>query len=311
MQPNMTLAMLCLNLASRMYDGHKLSSGFHIHKEMGGTIDYQPNFAAIERGDTLYIVIRGSTEISDFETILDFNAVEYRGGKLHAGCLRAARWILQECQDLLSEWKGKIIFTGHSMGGSIAGIAATLMRLDDGNERVSAIAFASFPCMSVDIAELTKSFVTTFVVNRDIIPSLNPMNIKTVFEAIVAHDPTGTGAKIMDGIIQQFAEAMITGDANKRADPDSEVMKKVREESNKISARIMVNVKRTEGIGKMVNPGTAYHAIITEGKPHVIIFDENVKLESILEIFGGLPDHMIGTYKRVLGLSMRAKYPSK
>jgi hypothetical protein len=57
------------------------------------------------------------------------------------------------------------------------------------------------------------------------------------------------------------------------------------------------------------NPGAAYHVILTDGIPDVILFDEKVRLSNILELFGGLQDHLMPAYKATLSRSMKAKYP--
>ena len=306
---NMTLALLCLNLAGRMYDNRTLSHSFELILEAGGYEDYQPRFAVFKRYSELFISIRGSTEISDFNTILDFNAVPFTTGKVHSGCLSGARWILEQLRPILANWNGPIIFTGHSMGGSIATVCAAILRIEEDRKSASAFCFGSLPCFSDDVSRAIRRFVTTFVVNRDIVPSLNPMNIKNVVEAIVSNSDNGKGALLLNSAVESFAEAMITGDVSKKADPDSPTLARIKEESNKLTARIMVNVRRAGEIGKLVNPGTVYHVIITDGVPNVIIFDENVPLENILEVFSGLRDHMINTYRQVLSRSMRAKYP--
>ena len=309
MAVNMSLALLCLNLAGRMYDNRTLSPSFEMILEIGGFNDYEPRFAVFKRYNELFVAIRGSTDISDFNTILDFNAVPFSTGKAHAGCISAARWMIKHLQPIIDSWTGPIIFTGHSMGGSIAAVCAAILRIESDDARASAFCFGSLPCFSPDVSHAIRSYVTGFVVNRDIVPSLNPINIKNVVEAIVSHGDDGSGAHLLNSAVESFAEAMVTGDVRKRADPTSPIMARIKEESNKLTARIMVNARRAGEIGKLVNPGTVYHVILTDGEPNVVIFDENVPLENILEVFSGLRDHMIGTYRQVLSHAMRAKYP--
>jgi surfactin synthase thioesterase subunit len=69
---------------------------------------------------------------------------------------------------------GKIVFTGHSLGGSVASIAATILRCERGRKQVIAICFGTLPTMSEELSNETQSFITTFILNRDPISKMNP-----------------------------------------------------------------------------------------------------------------------------------------
>jgi predicted esterase len=306
---NMTLALLCLNLASKTYDDRNLSASFTTLLDEGGNgSDYHPRFLVIRKGSDLFIAVRGSVEISDFHSVLDFRSVEFLTKfRVHRGAFVSAKWLLKKCRPLISEHSGNIIFTGHSFGGSVAAVAAAMLRLGEDLPRVSAYCFATLPAFSVELSKQSQSFITTWVVNQDAIPSLNPRNIKTIFESLGPVRTSDQGQSAIAKLVESFAESMLT-QANKIPKTE-ELSAKIREESLKLATRVSINLNVVEQGGKLVNPGAAYHVIITDNVPNVIQYDENVPLESILEIFAGIKDHMIGIYRNVLGRSMKAKYP--
>jgi hypothetical protein len=145
-------------------------------------------------------------------------------------------------------------------------------------------------------------------VGQDVIPSLSPGNIRAVFDSILTStDKPEAGAGLIGKVVEQMAEKLILGE---RSSPKSdEVMKRIKLESVKLSTRILVNMRLSVGEEPLVNPGVCYHVILTDGLPDVILFNENVRMSHILEVFGGLKDHMIGTYRATLAKSMKAKYP--
>jgi hypothetical protein len=306
---NMTLVMLCLNLASSSYDNRTLPAIFRIVLDSGGSTYYQPRFFVASSGPNLYIAIRGSVEISDFNAVLDFNPAPFlETHHAHAGALKCADWVLAQCAALLADCRGTIVFTGHSIGGTVASLCAARMRLERKNPNVSAVCFATLPAVTQSLSKLMRPFVTTFVVGQDIIPCLNPGNFRAVFQVFLAgKGQKGLPAPDLGSIVEKFAEAMIMKDTG--APRTDAVMREVKQHSAKLGARLLVNLGLMGKAGKIVNPGVVYHVIITDGRPDVQFFDENVPIESIFEIFSGITDHFIGKYRRVLGQCMRAKYP--
>jgi hypothetical protein len=184
-----------------------------------------------------------------------------------------------------------------------------ILRFERGNTNVSAICFATFPAVSQSLARDTQSFITTFVVNQDVIPSLNPGNFRAIFGSLLqAGDDERKGARMLREVIEKFAESLMANGAN--ASQTTNLSESVKRESIKLTARLVINIKAMGKAGKIVNPGVVYHVIITDNVPDVVLFDENVPLGNILELFSGIRDHFIGTYRQVLGQATRASYPA-
>ncbi|OEL30528.1 hypothetical protein BAE44_0008454 [Dichanthelium oligosanthes] len=98
-------------------------------------------------------------------------------GYSHCGMVAAARWIAKRAIPCLSkaieqfpDYEVKII--GHSMGAGIATILTYILRENEKLSSSTCIAFGPAACMTWDLAESGKGFVTTIVNRNDLVPSL-------------------------------------------------------------------------------------------------------------------------------------------
>ncbi|CAL4891750.1 unnamed protein product [Urochloa decumbens] len=98
-------------------------------------------------------------------------------GYAHCGMVAGARWIAKRAIPCLSkaveqfpDYEVKII--GHSMGAGIATILTYILREDDKLSSSTCIAFGPAACMTWDLAESGKDFVTSIVNRNDVVPSL-------------------------------------------------------------------------------------------------------------------------------------------
>ncbi|CAL4898783.1 unnamed protein product [Urochloa decumbens] len=98
-------------------------------------------------------------------------------GYAHCGMVAGARWIAKRAIPCLSkaveqfpDYEVKII--GHSMGAGIATILTYILRENDKLSSSTCIAFGPAACMTWDLAESGKDFVTSIVNRNDVVPSL-------------------------------------------------------------------------------------------------------------------------------------------
>ncbi|TKW28812.1 hypothetical protein SEVIR_3G352800v4 [Setaria viridis] len=98
-------------------------------------------------------------------------------GYAHCGMVAGARWIAKRVIPCLSkaveqfpDYEVKII--GHSMGAGIATILTYILRENEKLSSSTCIAFGPAACMTWDLAESGKDFVTTIVNRNDLVPSL-------------------------------------------------------------------------------------------------------------------------------------------
>ena len=127
------------------------------------------------------------------------------GGHAHAGMLEAARWFMKNESAQLAElmrrhptYQLKVV--GHSLGAGTAALLTMFLRADTSAEqqgggtmvmdqgmraRVSCTAVATPPCLSYDLAVATAPYITSVVLDDDVIPrtslvSLYNMQVETL-----------------------------------------------------------------------------------------------------------------------------------
>ncbi|CAN7103195.1 hypothetical protein BRARA_E00289 [Brassica rapa] len=143
---------------------------------------------------TIYDIITDIVSSSDDE-------VTFEGYSTHFGTAEAARWFLnhelQTMRRCLERYEGyKLRLVGHSLGGAIASLMAIMLRkmpreeLGFDGEIVSAVGYATPPCVSRELAENCSEFVTTIVMQDDIIPRLSQASLARLRDEILQTDWT-------------------------------------------------------------------------------------------------------------------------
>ena len=139
----------------------------------------------------LFFVIRGTHSVRDTVTSLTANSRPHHAigedgapvlGHAHAGFLSTARWLVKTCKNDLVAAKSAnpgytLTVVGHSLGAGTAVLLTQILREQDGGNvpgnpfaNVECIAFACPSCLSRELSESCRSFVTTLVSNADIVP---------------------------------------------------------------------------------------------------------------------------------------------
>jgi hypothetical protein len=123
------------------------------------------------------------------------------GGYAHAGMLEAARWFLKNESKQLAHLMQRhptyqLKLVGHSLGAGTAALLTMFLRAGVGTEegavmdqgmraRVSCTAVATPPCVSYELAVATAPYITSIVLDDDVIPrtsllSLYNMQVETL-----------------------------------------------------------------------------------------------------------------------------------
>lgn len=148
--------------------------------------------------------IRGTHTIYDLITDIVSSSddeVTFEGYSTHFGTAEAARWFLnhelQTIRRCLERYEGyKLRLVGHSLGGAIASLMAIMLRkmpreeLGFDAEIISAVGYATPPCVSRELAENCSEFVTTIVMQDDIIPRLSTASLARLRDEILQTDWT-------------------------------------------------------------------------------------------------------------------------
>jgi len=79
-----------------------------------------------------------------------------------------------------------IIFTGHSLGAGVASLIAMIWNDEFSMQNMHCYAFAPPSIVSIDLAMRSKTFITTVVVNDDIVPRLSQESMKEM-KVLIKH----------------------------------------------------------------------------------------------------------------------------
>lgn len=154
------------------------------------------------RQKLVILCIRGTHTVYDLITDIisaGHEELTFEGYPTHFGTAEAARWFLtheiETIRKCLEKHKGfRLRLVGHSLGGATASLLAIMLRrksckeLGFNPETITAVAYATPPCVSKELAEGCSDFVTTVVMQDDIIPRLNVDSLTRLRNEIVETD---------------------------------------------------------------------------------------------------------------------------
>ncbi|XP_071737400.1 uncharacterized protein [Rutidosis leptorrhynchoides] len=151
-----------------------------------------------------FLLIRGTHSIKDTLTaatgaVVPFHhSVLHDGGisnlilgYAHCGMVAAARWIAKLSIPFLLEalkenpdYKVKIV--GHSLGGGTAALLTYILREHKDLSSISCITFAPAACMTWELAESGKHFITTIINGSDLVPTFSTASIDDLRTEVTA-----------------------------------------------------------------------------------------------------------------------------
>ncbi|KAL1329776.1 hypothetical protein HN51_046966 [Arachis hypogaea] len=146
--------------------------------------------------------IRGTQTVYDLITDILSSSdgeVTFEGFSTHFGTAESARWFLHHEIDVIRKCLEKhqgfrLRLVGHSLGGAIASLLAIMIHRKSSKELgfspdiVSAVAYGTPPCVSKELAESCSGFVTTVVMQDDIIPRLSVAALSRLRNEILQTD---------------------------------------------------------------------------------------------------------------------------
>ncbi|KAI3425637.1 Lipase_3 domain-containing protein [Psidium guajava] len=156
------------------------------------------------RKKLVILAIRGTHSVYDLITNVASSSheeVTFEGYSTHFGTAEAARWFLaheigaiRQCLDKHEGFRLRLV--GHSLGGAIASLLAIMLRkkskkeLGFSPELVSAVGYATPPCVSRELAESCSDFVANVVMQDDIVPRLSVASLTRLRNEILQTDWT-------------------------------------------------------------------------------------------------------------------------
>ncbi|KAK3244566.1 hypothetical protein CYMTET_45824 [Cymbomonas tetramitiformis] len=230
--------------------------------------------------ESVVLALRGTDNFADVITDLCCTSIPLTsGGYAHSGMLDAARSVIEHVSEHLKQlltahptYSLRII--GHSLGAGTAALTAYLLRnlppSDPLHEllppsKVSAVTFATPACMSSEVALSVSSYVTTVVLQDDIVPRTSLHNLEKLQIEIVQADWL---EEIPEGKAKDMFVKVFRACTSQKA---AEAIKKVEAATQQVASKVGINIGTFFGNGlkepspvlgegtPMFAPGKLYH----------------------------------------------------
>lgn len=112
-------------------------------------------------------------------------------GYAHCGMVAAARWIAKLTTPCLLKAVGEcpdynIKIVGHSLGGGTAALLTYILRERKEFSSSTCVAFAPAACMTWDLAESGKHFITTIINGSDLVPTFSTASVDDLRSEVTA-----------------------------------------------------------------------------------------------------------------------------
>ncbi|KAL3812977.1 hypothetical protein ACJIZ3_014245 [Penstemon smallii] len=203
------LLTLCMLFSKKPFPVFLESAGYSeahvlLQKPKAGLL--KPAFTILrdESSKCFLLLIRGTHSIKDTLTaatgaVVPFHhSVLHDGGisnlvlgYAHCGMVAAARWIaklstpfLLKALELDPDYEVKIV--GHSLGGGTAALLTYILREQKELSSSTCVTFAPAACMTLELAESGKHFITTIVNGSDLVPTFSTASIDDLRSEVTA-----------------------------------------------------------------------------------------------------------------------------
>lgn len=150
-------------------------------------------FHSIIFNDTLILSFHGSDDIQDWIDNFSYEMVKFifdKSIKVHKGFYENYNNVLEKVIDVAKDFKGKILLTGHSLGGAIATLIALFLKSNLNNQNIDLITFGTprvgNKAFSKKVNELFPNALR-IVYRRDIVPHLPTLFIGYVHNEGLLH----------------------------------------------------------------------------------------------------------------------------
>lgn len=203
------LLTLCMLFSKKPFPVFLDSAGFTlddvlIQKPKAALL--KPAFTIIRdtQSKCLLLLIRGTHSIKDTLTAATGAVVPFHHsvlndggisnlvlGYAHCGMVAAARWIAKLCTPTLLQALGecpdfKVKIVGHSLGGGTAALLTYILREKKELSSSTCITFAPAACMTWELAESGKHFITTIINGSDLVPTFSTSSIDDLRSEVTA-----------------------------------------------------------------------------------------------------------------------------
>ncbi|TMW61082.1 hypothetical protein Poli38472_014543 [Pythium oligandrum] len=154
---------------------------------------FSPKFILVLDHETqeIVLVVRGTASILDFCTDLCLMNEPFQDGQGHRGMVHTAQWLVQNVRPDLERLTQEhpeyaLTITGHSLGAAVSALAAIELRPSFPTLRC--IGYGTAACVTQNLAENCKDFVTMIVNGDDCVPRLHQHSLLKIQTEVAAFD---------------------------------------------------------------------------------------------------------------------------
>ena len=297
MSDSLSFLKKCVNLTSVFDDEGVNLPVKKIIRSGGGIPQTLPVYKIFEEDDgSLYVVIRGSRSHVDFSIVLDMLASEFNyvspPGYCHRGVLKASEAIFDNEKDVIMGRSGKVYCVGHSLGGAVAAVLATIIN-SKSKGKAEAFAFGPFPIFSSDIIEPTKNYIKTYIYCDDVVPKITVNAIRNLTALISLM----SGGKSPKEAIELFVTNLVSGIAKlhnsfteaEMKDLISNVLPRVTDLVDLMNDSRMLNTTlMVPGVIKNIRIDGSSYSLFDD-------YDQNATLD-VFSVLNGVSQHLLQSY---------------
>lgn len=171
---NSALLNLTFHMSDSAYHGNFTYGGQMVFKSEVVDI-YKPVFYVYEYNNSRFVSIRGSQDVDDYTTDLNYFQIDTKYGSFHQGFYKSATYVVDLIRPYFKNYTGPVYFTGHSYGAAVATICAVILLQDIPNGDFNAIVLGPPPCFDYrNFGYIGK--IATFVNDGDSVVTLSVAN---------------------------------------------------------------------------------------------------------------------------------------
>jgi hypothetical protein len=165
--------------------------------------------------------------------------------------------------------------------------------------------------MSKELANETRSFITTFILNQDPISKWNPRNLKKMVTSVMPLNSTDSSSLIsLTSIVREFAETILDA-----SNPNDSLNHQIKKSSSQMTRKLLRDLRSLDDHMNLFNPGTVHHIESPDddarSEMKMNVFKEGGHLDSFYDVIKDVGDHWFGLYQRLVHQMMTSVYGTR
>ena len=286
---------LCVTFAVSSYTGNfREYSGNVVMKQPCAGVS-KPEFFVLTMHSDVFVVVRGSASEADFATLDEMDDRVTRIGVFHEGFYNAAEYVIEKAWNHISGCTGVVYFVGHSYGGAVSTIAATLLNFWYPEKDVRAVTFGSVPSVDENLRRYSSDIVASFVLDNDMVSTLSPTCVFARLNKTMTIDENTKTADLENAILNLWHGYKV-----QEGSPAMPVIRGLEKATPKFAKRVLAQaVNGSERVRYVA--GNTYHISTTK---NLTFNDAWVRAEDEFAVLSTDPmaidQHFVGNYRSAM-----------